>query len=308
MTFKLIQGSQSLGVSSPATLRRQRFNYQLKLLELTEMLHRKLELDLLLEAFYTELQSFVRFDGLEFKQNTVTSSLLVGSQRQFIHSAGLSLGGSDLGVISFYRSQRFSSREDRELERLCEHLMYPLRNALEYRAAIERTLIDELTGMHNLPALDRYLPREILMSRRSEIPLSVMMLDIDHFSAVNQHHGDATGDKALQAVAETLSNTIRKSDMIFRYDVDTFVIVLSGTEYSGAKVLAERIRNAVDVCFSYDNVQVVLSASAGITEIDERDDADSVLERAAEALLTAKNSGRNRLRALDRNVSTISLV
>ena len=302
------QESLSLGVTSHATLQRQRFDYQLKLLELTELLHRKLELDLLIEAFFVELQTHVKFDGLEYRQSEVSETLLVGSQRQFAHKAIILLGEQNLGQLNFYRSQRFTAREDRELDRLCEHITYPLRNALEYRAAIERTLVDELTGMHNLTALDRYLPREILMARRTETPLSVMMLDIDHFRAVNQHHGDSIGDDALKAVASKLANTIRKSDMIFRYDVDSFVIVLSGTEYAGAKVLAERLRIAVDTCFQYDNVQVMLSASAGITEIDDKDDADSVLERAAEALLIAKNSGRNTLRALDREVSTISLV
>lgn len=308
MTQKPDQASQTLGVTSFATLQSQRFDYQLRLLELTELLHRKLELELLIEAFFCEIQAHVKFDGLEYRQSEVTETLLIGSQRQFVHKTVATIGEQNLGQLVFSRSQRFTAREDRELERLCEHLVYPLRNALEYRAAIERTLVDELTGMHNSSALDRYLPREILMARRMENPLSVMLLDIDHFRAVNQHHGDSIGDDALKAIAAKLANTIRKSDMIFRYDVDTFVIVLCGTEYAGAKVLAERIRNTVDTCFQYDNVQLMLSASAGITEIDEKDDAESVLERAAEALLEAKNSGRNTLRALDREVTPISLV
>lgn len=308
MTFSRSDQNKFLGVTSNTALRKQRFNYHLKLLELTEMLHRKLEVDLLLEAFFTELQSLVRFDGMEYRQTEATGSHLVGNQRQYVYKTGLELGEFDLGQIIFFRSIRFSSRESRELERLVSHLLYPLRNALEYRAAVERTLVDDLTGMHNLPALERYLPREILLARRGEIPLSVMMLDIDHFSVVNEQHGDVMGDDALKAVAAKLSGTIRKSDMIFRYDIDTFVIVLSGTEYAGAKVLAERIRTTVDTCFRYDNVQVMLSASAGITQLDEKDDADSVLERANEALLNAKRAGRNTLRALDREAVTISLV
>lgn len=306
--FNRREDSIRVGVTSNESLKKTRLEHQLRVLEITEMLHRKIDLSLLLECFFVETQSFVRYDGVSFQQRSHVPSILFGSRRQHTSTFELSLGDNPLGAITFYRASAFNPREERELERLVTHLCYPLEKALEHQAAVQATLIDDLTGLYNRLALEQSLPREIAIARRNDMPMSLLLLDVDRFTEVNELHGEQVGDDILRVVATTLANSIRKSDMIFRYDSDTFAIVMNGTEYNGAKILAERIRTVIDVCFRYRNVQVVLSASAGITELVENDTADTLLDRAGEALLKAKKAGRNTLRAVDYPQSHLSLV
>lgn len=296
------------GVISYDTLQEQRLDYQLRTLELVEMLHRKLDLDLLLEAFHIQTQALVAFDGLEYEFEGLKHCVMQGGRRQHHLSFDLALGERALGTMHFYRSRGFSAREERELERLALHLVYPIRNALEYRRVIQRTLISPVTGLENRLAFERYAPREMLLSRRREQPLSLLLIDIDHFSAINEHHGREIGDKVLKAVALALSETLRKTDLLFHYDGDTFLILLNGTEYNGAKVLAERLRTRVNAGVSYDNVMLVLSASAGITEMVDQDEPETLVERARSALTHAKRAGRNTLRAVDRDPVSMRLV
>ncbi len=272
------------------------------------MLHRKLDPGLLLECFFTELQAFMTIDGMEHRYPGSTRTLMVGGRRQHVKSFELFLGERSLGDVSFYRSSAFLPRQERQLERLLVGLTYPLRNALDYRDAVNETLLDNTTRIQNRLALERSLPREIMLSHRQDAPMSVLALDLDCFSQINEHHGIDTGDRVLQTVAQTLSDHLRKTDMIYRYEVDKFIILLNGTEYSGAKVLAERIRRTVDTCFAYDNVQLMLSASAGITELTPEDTADKVIQRAFNALTKAKEAGGNTLRAIDGPTAAVTLV
>ena len=298
----------TLGVTSNEELSDQRLNYQLGVLELTAMLHRKKDLSLLLECFFIEVQKWVRFDGILHQPADGHSETLIGAQRQHRVQFEIKLGDQSLGEIVFLRATRFSAREERELERQVVHLVYPVREALIHADEVRIYFTDELTGLQNRSAMEKYLPREVLLSQRNEVPLSIMMLDLDRFASLNENHGYAVGDEVLESVAGAIARTVRKSDMIFRYDTDSFVIALSGTEYNGAKVLAERIRTAIDTRFAYDNVQIMLSASAGITQVMEHDTADSVVDRALAALINAKLAGRNTLRAVDGVAKHIQLV
>lgn len=303
-----LNAKHSLGVTSSRTLQEHRVRQQLRVLELNEMLHRKLDPGLLLECFFTELQAFMPIDGMEHRYPGSTHTLMVGGRRQHAKAFELFLGERSLGDMCFYRSSAFQPRQERQLERLLAGLTYPLRNALDYRDAVNETLLDNTTRIQNRLALERSLPREIMLSHRQDAPMSVLALDLDCFSQINEHHGIETGDQVLQTVAQTLSDHLRKTDMIYRYEVDKFIILLNGTEYSGAKVLAERIRRTVDTCFAYDNVQLVLSASAGITELTPEDTADKVIQRAFNALTKAKEAGGNTLRAIDGPTAAVTLV
>nr|MBX2824506.1 diguanylate cyclase [Gammaproteobacteria bacterium] len=189
-----------LGVTSHESLKQQRMEHQLRVLELTDMLHRKLDLMLLLECFFIESQSFIKYDGLQYQQPDRVPPTLMGSRRQHVIRFELALGDESLGEVTFYRARRFSPREDREFERLIAHICYPLSNALDYQAAIQATLVDDLTGLNNRLAFDQSLPREIVLAQRNETPMSLLLLDVDHFQQIKDTHGDAVGDDILTAV------------------------------------------------------------------------------------------------------------
>jgi len=102
----------------------------------------------------------------------------------------------------------------------------------------------------------------------------------------------------ILAVADALTANLRSTDIIFRLESDRFVVILGVTDFDDATMVSERLRTCVDTCFSYENVQVVQSASAGVTEMVDSDTAESLTSRAEAALANAKRAGRNRIRFL----------
>ena len=282
-------------VTSQEVMREQRLDVQLRQLEFNALLHRKLDLDLLFECLLTEGQTFVAFDGLQYIASEAGHDLLLGASRQHRQRFELKLGDRSLGEVILMRGKKFSSREERDAERLVESLVYPLDNALHHYSAVLRAMTDGATGLRNQTALDKQLPREIRLVRRIEEPLSLLLVSVDYLESISEHHGSDVGEQAWQSVSEALTMRLRQTDYIFRTDDDCFCIVLTQTPLDGAIALAERLRQKVDRCVSYDNVQFVLTASAGVTELGTSDDADTLVNRARDALKSARTVGRNQV-------------
>jgi len=290
-----ILGAREHAVTSHTEMRQQRLDVQLKQLEFHALLHRKLDLERLFECLLTEGQAFVQFDGLQFLAASRGSDITLGFARTHRQRFELRLGDRMLGEITLMRARKFSGRDEREAERLVESLIYPLDNALEHHAVLMKAITDSATGLRNQKALDEQLPREIRLVRRVEQPLAMILLSVDQLESISELHGDEVGEKAWHSVARTLAARLRQSDLIFRTSEDNFCIVLNQTGLHGATILAERLLADVDRCVSYDNVQFVLTASAGLTELDATDDAESLMLRAQHALAEASESGRNQV-------------
>ncbi len=285
-------------VTSHSTLRQQRLDVQLKQLEFHALLHRKLELERLFECLLTEGQAFVQFDGIQFLADNRGTDIMLGFARTHRQCFELRLGDRMLGEIILMRASKFTSRDEREAERLVESLIYPLDNALEHHSVLMKATTDKATGLRNQRALDEQLPREIRLVRRVEQPLSMILLSVNHLDAISQVHGDKVGEQAWQSVARTLTARLRQSDLIFRTADDQFCMVLNQTELHGATILATRLLSDVDRCVSYDNVQCVLTASVGLTELVDADDAATLLARAHDALASARKAGSNKVMVL----------
>lgn len=274
-------------ITSHSALRQQRLDVQLKQLEFHALLHRKLDIERLFECLLTEGQAFMQFDGLHFLAAERGSDVMLGFVRTHRQRFELRLGERLLGEITLMRARKFSSRDERDAERLVESLIYPLDNALEYHAAIAKMMTDEATGLRNQRALDEQLPREIRLVRRLEQPLSIIVVSVDHLEQISGQYGEQVGQQAWQSVASTLGSRLRESDLIFRTADDSFCLVLNQTTLQGATVLAERLLADINRCVSFDNIQIVLTASAGLTELGEEDDASSLIERTNSALAHA---------------------
>lgn len=160
---------------------------------------------------------------------------------------------------------------------------------------------DALTGLLNRRRMMSQIEHEVERARRYKLPLSLCMIDIDHFKRVNDSHGHLTGDRALVAVAGLLSASLRDSDQIARFGGEEFVLLLPETDAALAQGLVERLRLAVaDLQLHADEgLAFSLTISGGITELDAADpcdDAGRMLMRADQALYGAKSGGRNCVR------------
>jgi len=163
----------------------------------------------------------------------------------------------------------------------------------------QETFTDPLTGLFNRRFLDQRLSEELASARRYGIPLSVLMIDIDHFKKINDSFGHQTGDEVLVSVANTLSAELRDSDVIVRFGGEEFLVIAPHTPVENAVGLAERLRavtEAQDVRTLRGSDGVQFTISVGVATFNEAaDTAEALVEAADGNLYRAKNGGRNQV-------------
>ncbi|MDR8365306.1 MULTISPECIES: GGDEF domain-containing protein [Pseudomonas] len=259
-------------------------------------LQTSLEPQRILGLFFREIQRLVPLDALNYEHQPSDLRLQFGARGHHSISYSLSHEGEQLGELVFRRNQRFSEQEQGNLESLLSTLLFPMRNALLYRAATQSALRDPLTDTGNRIAMDQTLEREIEMSRRHSQPLSLLMLDIDHFKHINDTYGHSAGDEVLKAVAASIKNQLRNVDMVFRFGGEEFMILLSNTSREAAAMVGERLRFAAQAQdYEAEGKMIELTVSIGCSTLLPGESAESLLRRADSALYVAKREGRNRL-------------
>lgn len=170
-------------------------------------------------------------------------------------------------------------------------------------AADERNRVlamrDELTGLGNRRTLMDSLTQQAALSQRSGLPLSVLVIDIDHFKSVNDTYGHFSGDEALREVAELMRASLRRQDIVGRLGGEEFLAILPGTPKAGAMLIGEKLRANVEasVIASADGTRMPITISVGLHAFDPRTETstDDVVRAADEALYKAKSEGRNRV-------------
>jgi diguanylate cyclase (GGDEF)-like protein len=181
---------------------------------------------------------------------------------------------------------------------LCFHLsllaMLLSRLVVQLRRSSRR---DALTGVLNRGALDEALADEAQRARRLAEPFVVMMIDADHFKTINDRHGHAAGDHALQHLAALLSTQARDIDRIGRYGGEEFTLLLPGASLAEAALVAERLRERVTALpLMWHGTPLALTVSIGLAAWQGDDDTlPTLLQRADSALYRAKANGRNRV-------------
>jgi diguanylate cyclase (GGDEF)-like protein len=182
---------------------------------------------------------------------------------------------------------------------LCRELR--LRHSAEKELA-QLAATDSLTGVANRRTLDQTLRHEWFRAQRSGKPLSVLMIDADHFKAFNDRHGHQGGDDALRALAKVIcANVRRPTDLVARYGGEEFSVILAETNRVGAQQIAENIRAAVQQLPLMAGDQTPITVSIGIATWTAANESglESLLFAADKALYQAKESGRNRVVAAD---------
>ena len=247
--------------------------------------------------------------GLEYltqlRQNPRTKTLpiiLVSGSDDTEHVVrGLDEGANDY-VVKPFQMEVLLARMQTQL-RLAS-LVKKLESQTE--ALSKLAAYDELTGVYNRRSLFKALESEISRSARYSYPLSVMMLDLDHFKKINDDHGHAAGDAVLRRFALVVGETLRKIDVLCRYGGEEFCAILPETSISAAIKVAERVREAIERdSITFEDVELSITVSIGITAVTPLRGAepDHLLSEADKALYDAKTSGRNRVEVFSREES-----
>ncbi|MGZ5444288.1 MAG: GGDEF domain-containing protein [Thermoanaerobaculia bacterium] len=196
---------------------------------------------------------------------------------------------------------RYEELEHRMLSLQRENLDLVVKN----RLLSEVSSRDTLTGLYNRWFVMEKIDSEMNRALRHGSPMSLLMLDIDHFKRINDTWGHSAGDHVLQGIGKLLRECCRVYDVPGRYGGEEFCIVLPETKTDNTTTVAERIRRRLESTdLPCGETSIAVTASIGIAGMDSPDDGDALspaglIERADRALYTAKNRGRNRVELWD---------
>jgi diguanylate cyclase (GGDEF)-like protein len=211
----------------------------------------------------------------------------------------LTAGGYHVGVLGIPDSAgRFTDGRRRVLTMAGALLAISLRNAQLFHDVRENSLRDGLTGCFNRTHALAVIDMELRRARRSRLPVSLIMLDIDHFKAVNDRYGHLCGDAVLAAVGARMREGLRGSDLKCRYGGEEFLVLLPETPLEGAKRVADTLcRELAEMPIEWKGESVSITASLGIA-VAHPDEVDgpALIGRADAALYRAKDQGRNCVR------------
>ncbi|WKY47288.1 GGDEF domain-containing protein [Eubacteriaceae bacterium ES3] len=237
---------------------------------------------------------------LEYPEDMKMDGIITKFQPASACIEPLAFNGSSLGVCLVVSSQKFDEFELDKVRLNLRALSLALHNAIIHEQVQKLAAIDPLTGVLNRRfGMDR-LREEYARSARTNIPMGIMMLDLDHFKRINDQYGHLAGDRVLVTFTKQLKELLREGDNLMRYGGEEFIIVLPGASQKDTELIAEKIRRVVnELKVSYGEFQIMVTCSIGYTSIPECqvNSFERLIKKIDEALYFAKESGRNTTKA-----------
>ena len=210
-------------------------------------------------------------------------------------------GHRALGVLNLYRKEphSFSNRDLELAAKIAGQTAQVLDKITLYHETRALSMTDELTGVFNRRYFNQRYEREFMRASRYQRPLTIMMVDIDHFKIFNDTNGHLLGDKVLKLVALTLENSLRKADLLARFGGEEFVIVLPEITKEKGRKVAEKLRRAIERAeFPKAKSQPLgcITVSVGLASFPEdSQEGNTLLAIADQGLYEAKARGRNQV-------------
>ncbi len=253
-----------------------------------------------------ETTRLINIAGIIFTLLTATVALLLGklTAKPLVELAvtAKTIGDGNLDIRTNVSSNDEIGSLAQSLNKMTENLQKTMTSRdkliheVEQRIQAEEKLqllatTDELTGAYNRRAFNEYLNKNIGRAKRYQEPLSMLLLDIDHFKKINDTHGHDVGDQILKFLVRVVLESLRQEDIMARWGGEEFTLLMPQTGKNSALQLAERLRGKIST-FDFPTAGQV-TVSIGLTELHADDDADSFVKRADVALYKAKKGGRN---------------
>jgi diguanylate cyclase (GGDEF)-like protein len=277
-----------------------RFN----LSELSQILQLNLDPHKILQSFFTYIKNYFKITNLLYINSEHSIQLQLGPvisaikiHNKNLLSCELIYQEKTLGKISFSTKNKLNNHEVILLKNLVKVLILPIKNGLLYHNALIATRKDQLTKISNRLALYEDLQYHFSLAKRHHNNFSVLFVDIDYFKKINDKYGHLVGDQVLIHFADLLKSIIRKSDSIYRFGGEEFVVILDNTNQNGSISLAKKL---IDYTRRYtiqldqkSDLKLNITISVGVATKKNTDTETSLLNRADQALYAAKNKGRN---------------
>lgn len=209
------------------------------------------------------------------------------------------------GEMDFNFSDEILDEIQQNIQSIIENFDVPEDNKLDvirkinfmYTKTKELSITDALTGLHNRRHFEQTADREFLRAARYKSDLTFAVIDIDFFKHINDTYGHLCGDKILKEVAFLINDSFRKTDMVFRYGGEEFVIILTETNETDAQIPLERLREKIENnAFKFKTETLKVTVSIGFSSaVEASEDATELFSFADKALYKAKENGRNQI-------------
>ena len=330
MTGNAINPSELDNLIVELTHYRRQSEWLARINELHSRLAGAVDLPGMIEAFSVWLMPFVGHDLIAYKNidrhrlhmfcschGPARRSIMQAAETLFgqeVSPTGGVVDGSELYVDDYFaREWRFESRKSRghllllgkdqpftnqdweTVIKGLEILTEPLQRAVDYEDLFEQARRDTLTGLPNRRVFEERVGPLLDNAHRYEHPITVACMDLDNFKQVNDTFGHAAGDLVLQQVAQIMRQMVRNTDLLVRMGGDEFMLVLPDTELQAARIMADRLCQAVDLLDIRTPGANRLGISIGLSQWHSGLSRDAWLQQADEALYQAKSSGRSRV-------------
>lgn len=203
-----------------------------------------------------------------------------------------------MGVIMTGHTENnlFNKEDVRFLKSICNQISMAIENAMLYEKLNKLANTDCLTGLYNRSFFQKSF-EEIILGLEDKKVLSVAMLDIDDFKAINDKYGHDTGDRVLVGLSELIGGMIRKDDIFIRYGGEEFVLIMQNITRKKSFERLDQIRRAIKkTTFEHNKVKISITVSIGLSYLEkEGDTKDSIIKKADLALYIAKKNGKDRV-------------
>ena len=263
---------------------------------------------MVLETFIEHFDALILFDK-------ISGDLILSNSefREIFNRDVKDLSDLEDFFINFYKSEQipiFNTIDIKGNEYLVkrkiikDYILYHFEGNNYYLNIIEtikkQGSIDELTGAYNKKEFGNIFEKYLSSAKRYEdVTFTVIMFDLDHFKKINDNYGHLAGDYILKMLSSLVISELRDSDIFARVGGEEFMILLPQTKLHGALKAAQKIRQSIqDYNFHFNNTEISVTISLGITSIVKNDTSFSIIDRVDKALYKAKGDGRNRVEYL----------
>lgn len=210
--------------------------------------------------------------------------------------------GQVLGYLSIYaqNSAIYENEHTRLAEIFANEASIAIENARLFQQVQQLAVTDELSGYYNRRYFYELVDLELARSKRYDHPVSLLMIDLDHFKEVNDKYGHATGDQVLRNICDQIRHAVRESDILGRHGGEEFVLLLPETSLDKAIEVAERLCRMIEAHrVRVDGIELSITVSIGAAAIGtECSDSDQLFQHADQAMYLAKQAGRNQVKSV----------
>jgi len=253
-----------------------------------------IDLTAMFHTYFKQVCHYLKISGVSLKYATGELQLGDCSSKRSCKTLMLQDEHKVIAQLHYFHDKAFTLHDWQVMQELHHCSKQLLKNAIQHQQVKKLALKDPLTTLGNRASYDEQIHRQISLALRHKQSFGLLVIDLDNFKPVNDKYGHKKGDQILKRFSEVLNSALRDTDMAFRLGGDEFCCILQSNSGHSQQGVADRIQRAVNADQQLKNFGV--SCSIGNASFSQHDDANSIFERADQALYQAKASGRNCVR------------